>query len=139
MTLDINNSITSSEKELSGRAQRDAIDNPTAHNEQSQKAERSFFQQLSRGPAKVPPKLDESYSLDDSLKAAYERAVKFANKVLLDDDLSMTISHQEDEKSLAVVKNIQNEQVVQEYDAIQVLQMYSSNYNLQGIVIDALI
>jgi|TARA_Y100001960_G_scaffold223337_1_gene233736 hypothetical protein len=137
MTLDINNSITSSEKELSGRAQRDVADN--SNNNKSERIERSFFQQLSRGPAKAPPKLDESYSLDESLKAAYERAVNFANKVLLDDDLSMTINHHEDEKSFAVVKNIQNEQVVQEYDAIQVLQMYSSNYNLQGIVIDALI
>jgi hypothetical protein len=138
MTLDINNSITGSEQELSGRAQRDVADNASSNNK-SEKIERSFFQQLSRGPAKVPPKLDESYSLDESLKSAYERAVKFANKVLLDDDLSMSINHQEDDKSLAVVTNIQNEQVVQEYDAIQVLQMYSSNYNLQGIVIDALI
>lgn len=138
MTLDINNSITGSEQELSGRAQRDVAENTNSNNK-TEKIERSFFQQLSRGPAKVPPKLDESYSLDESLKSAYERAVNFANKVLLDDDLSMSINHQEDDKSLAVVTNIQNEQVVQEYDAIQVLQMYSSNYNLQGIVIDALI
>lgn len=138
MVLDINNSITNSDKEFTGRAHNGAVDESITNNK-PEKAERSFFQQLTRGPSKAPPRLDENYSLDDSLKEAYERAVNFANKVLLDDDLSMSLQSHDDLGNLAVVKNIQNEQVVQEYNPVQVLQMYSSNYNLQGIVIDALI
>jgi len=138
MTLDINNSITNSDNsEFSGRAQNGAVENDNGSN--AQKIERSYFSQLERGPAKAPPKLTERYNLEESLTEAFKKAVGFANKVLLDDDLTMSLQSQEDGESLAVVKNIQNEQVVQEYNPVQVLQMYSSNYNLQGIVIDALI
>ncbi|HAG52336.1 MAG TPA: hypothetical protein DCL21_00945 [Alphaproteobacteria bacterium] len=138
MVLDINNSITSSEgSEFNGRAQNGAVENDNT--EKLPKVERSYFQELERGPAKAPPKLTERYNLDESLTEAFKKAVSFANKVLLDDDLTMSLQSQDDGKNLAVVKNIQNEQVVQEYNPVQVLQMYSSNYNLQGIVIDALI
>lgn len=135
MALDINNSITSSENsEL--RAQNGAIENS---NQETSQIERSYFKQLERGPAKVPEQLSKTFNLEDSLNKAFEKAVNFANKTLLDDDMSMTLQNQDDGESLAIVKHIQNEQVVQEYNPVQVLQMYSSNYNLQGIVVDALI
>lgn len=137
MVLGVNNSITSSDNELNGRAQNGAV--TTTEPYKTTKTERSFFAQLERGPAKVPPQLDNNYDLDESFKQAFQRAVGFANKVLLDDDLSMSLSNENDGKSLAIVTNTENKKVVQEYDPLQVLQMYSSNYDLQGIVIDALI
>lgn len=136
MNMDINNSITSSDNSDLSRAQNGAVANKDSS---TKLVERSYFQQLERGPAKVPPKLDNSFNLEESLAKAYEKAVGFANRVLLDDDMTMLLQNQDDGVSKIVVKNIQNEQVVQEYNPVQVLQMYSSNYNLQGIVVDAII
>tara|TARA_Y100001960_G_C14643361_1_gene812053 strand:+ start:266 stop:670 length:405 start_codon:yes stop_codon:yes gene_type:complete len=134
--MDINNGITSSDNSDLSRAQNGAVSN---RDSSANQIERSYFQQLERGPAKVPPKLDNTFNLEESLGKAYEKAVGFANRVLLDDDMTMSLQNQDDGESTVVVKNIQNEQVVQEYNPVQVLQMYSSNYNLQGIVVDAII
>lgn len=136
MTLDVNNSITSTDNsEL--RAQNGATNNKESSPVLN--IERSYFKQLERGPAKVPPKLDKTFNLEESLNKAFEKAITFANRTLLDDDMTMTLQDQDDGKNMVIVKNIQNEQVVQKYDPLQVLQMYSSNYNLQGIVVDAII
>lgn len=135
MSMDINNSITSSENS-DLRAQNGAVKDKDS---KASKIERSYFQELERGPAKVPPKLDGNFNLEESLSKAFDKAVGFANRVLLDDDMAMTLQNQEDGENLAIVKNIHNEQVVQEYTPVQILQMYSSNYNLQGIIVDAII
>lgn len=137
MSINVNNNIIGSDKELSGRAQSDIIKHDD--NSPTKSIQRSYFSQLERGPAKAPSKLDESYNLEESFNKAFSKAVNFANRVLLDDDLAMSLQHDEHGESLAVVENTETSKIVQEYNPVQVLQMYSSNYNLQGIVIDALI
>jgi hypothetical protein len=136
MVINVNNGVSSSDNnELSGRAQNGTI-NDTIH--KTTNIKRSYFQELERGPAKVPPKLENTFNLDESLSNAFTKALDFANKVLLDDDMTMVLQDKNGEKSI-IVKNIKDTKVMQEYNPIQILQMYSSNYNLQGIVVDALI
>jgi len=77
--------------------------------------------------------------MEESFNKAYGKAVDFANRVLLDDDLNMTLQKNESGEISIVVKNVETKNIVQEYSPLQVLQMYSSNYDLQGIVIDAII
>ena len=79
-------------------------------------------------------KLDYSYNLDDSLNDAYQVAVNFANRTLVNDNLSMQFDPAEQK---AIVTDLSSGDIVQEYNPMQVLQMYSGNYNLQGLVIDA--
>lgn len=136
MVINVNNGVSSSDNnELSGRAQNGTINDTTY---KTTNIKRSYFQELERGPAKAPPKLESTFNLDESLSNAFNKALDFANKVLLDDDMTMVLQDNNGEKSI-IVKNIKDTKVMQEYNPIQILQMYSSNYNLQGIVVDALI
>jgi len=136
MVWSVNNSI--SEQLDTNSAQKQNINAQTLSSPVN-KIPRFHNEEIKRGPAKEPPKLDANYNMEESFNKAYGKAVDFANRVLLDDDLNMTLQKNESGEISIVVKNVETKNIVQEYSPLQVLQMYSSNYDLQGIVIDAII
>jgi len=137
MVWSVNNSI--SEQLDTNSAQKQNVNNQAVSSPENKRIPRVHSEEILRGPAKQPPKLNANYNMEDSLEKAYGKAIDFANRVLLDDDVNMKLHENDSGESQAIVQNIETQDVVQKYSALQVLQMYSSNYNLQGIVIDAII
>jgi hypothetical protein len=138
MELNISNTVATSVGSdiADSRAQKNIADSQSNKANAPEKIDLNYEQPLDRGQLEKPKNLTADFNLEKSLHKAYNLAVDFANKTLLDDNISMSLQNNTDQ-SKAIVKDIANGKVVHEYDALQVLQMYSSNYNLQGIVIDA--
>lgn len=135
MIWSVNNSISGQLDNNSAQKQINSSDLSSPKN----KVPRFYTEEIQRGPSAIPPKLNASYNVENSMNEAYEKAIDFANRVLLDDESNMSLQFDDSGDLKAIVENIETKEVIQEYPALKVLQMYSGNYNLQGLVIDAVI